>query len=78
MKSVVSKVLSLDEKISKATDLYYDDIIIDLNVVSFQVVKYHSLKFGLRNKPPENLNSAKSLACKLMKRKVLFIGDELS
>ena len=30
IKAVVSKVLSLDEKISKATDHYYDDIIIDL------------------------------------------------
>ena len=47
MKAVVSKILSLDEKISKATDNYYDDIIIDLNVVSAQVVKDHLLKFGL-------------------------------
>ena len=59
MKAVVSKVLSLDEKISKATDHYYDDIIIDLNVVSAQVVKDHLLKFGLITKPSENLNSAK-------------------
>ena len=41
MKAIVSKVLSLDEKISKATNHCYDDIIIDLNVVSAQVVKNH-------------------------------------
>ena len=55
MKAVVSKVLLLDEKISKATDHYYNGIIIDLNVVSAQVVKDHLLKFGLITKPPENL-----------------------
>ena len=36
IKAVVSKLLSLDEKISEATDHYYDDIMIDLNVVSAQ------------------------------------------
>ena len=40
-KAVGSKVLSLDEKISKTTEYYYDDIIIDLNVISAQVVKEH-------------------------------------
>ena len=69
MKAVVSKVLSLDEKISKATDHYYDDIIIDLNVVSAQVVKDHLLKFGLIAKPSENLNSAKVLGLQTYEKK---------
>ena len=43
-KAVGSKVLSLDEKISKTTEYYYDDIIIDLNVISAQVVKEHFIK----------------------------------
>ena len=74
MKAIVSKVLSLDEKISKATDHcydnhYYDDIIIDLNVVSAQVVKKHLLKFGLITKPSENLNSAKVLGMQTYEKK---------
>ena len=69
MKAVVSKVLSLDEKISKATDYYYDDILIDLNVVSAPVVKEHLLKFGLITKPSENSNSAKFLGLKTYEKK---------
>ena len=67
MKAVVSKVLSLDEMISKATEHYYDDIIIDLNVVSAQVVKDHYLKFGLI--PSENLNSAKIIGLQTYEKK---------
>ena len=78
MKAVVSKVYSLDAKISKATDHYYDDIIIDLNVVSAQVVKAHLLKFGLITKPSKNLNSAKVFGLQTYERKALFIGDELN
>ena len=69
MKDIVSKVLSLDEKISKATDHYYDDIIIDLNMVSAQVVKNHLLKFGLITKPSENLYSAKVLGLQTYEKK---------
>ena len=69
IKAVVSKVLSLDEKISEATDYYYDDIIIDLNVVSAQVLKDHLLKFGLITKPSENLNSAKVLGLQTYEKK---------
>ena len=69
MKAVVSKVLLLDEKIFKATDHYYDGIIIDLNVVSAQVVKDHLLKFGLITKPHKNLNSAKVLGSQTYEKK---------
>ena len=68
MKAIVFKVL-LDEKISKATDHYYDDIIIDLNVVRAQVVKDHLLKFGLITKPSENLNFAKVLGLQTYEKK---------
>ena len=71
MKAVVSKVLSSDKKISKATDHYYDVIIIDLKVVSAQVVKDHLLKFGLIIKPYENLNSAKVLGLQTYEKKVV-------
>ena len=67
MKAVVSKVLSLDEKTSKATDHYYDYIIIDLNVVSVQVD--HLLKFGLITKPSENLNSPKVFGLQTYEKK---------
>ena len=69
MKAVDSKVLSLDEKISKATDHYYDDIIIDLKVVSALVVKDHLLKFGLITKPSKNLISAKVLGLQNYQKK---------
>ena len=69
MKAVVSKVLSLDEKISKATDHYYDDVIIDLNMVSAQVVKDYLLKFGLITKLSKNLNSAKVLGLQTYEKK---------
>ena len=69
MKAIVSKVLLLDEKISKATDHYYDDIIIDLNVVRAQVVKDHLLKFGLITKPSENLNFTKVFGLQTYEKK---------
>ena len=67
IKAVVSKVLLLDEKIPKATDHYYDDNFIDLNVVSAQVVK-----FGLITKPYENLNSAKVFGLQTYEKKGVF------
>ena len=62
MMVVVSKVLSLDKDIFMETDPYYDDIIMDLNVVSVETVKEHLLRFELATKPAENLCSAKVLA----------------
>ena len=61
MKAVVSKVLSLDESVSKGPDLYYDDIIVDLNEVKVEKVKKHLLKYGLVTKLCKNLGSAKVL-----------------
>ena len=78
MKAVVSKVLSLDENIFKATDHYYDDIIIDLNIVSVEKVKEHLLRFGLATKPAESLCSAKVLGLQTYEKKELFTGGELS
>ena len=69
IKPVISKVLLLDEKISKVIDHCYDNIIIDLNMVSAQVVKKHLLKFGLITKPSENLNSAKVLGLQTYEKK---------
>ena len=59
MKAVVSKILSLDESVSKGPDLYYNDIIVDLNEVKVEKVKQHLLKYGLVTKPCKSLGSAK-------------------
>ena len=69
MKAVVSKVLSLDENIFKATDHYYDDIIIDFNIVSVEKVKEHLLRFGLATNPAESLCSAKVLGLQTYEKK---------
>ena len=69
MKAVVSKVLSLDENIFKATDYYYDDNIIDLNIVSVEKIKEHFLRFGLASKPAEKLCSAKVLGLQTYEKK---------
>lgn len=61
MKAVVSKVLSLDEEIRAGTDHYYDDIIVDLDIVSVEKVKSHLVKFGLVTKPCEKLGETKVL-----------------
>ena len=69
MKAVVYKVLSLDEDIFKATDHYYDDIIVKLDVTSVENVRKHLLKFGLVTRPAENVSSTKVLALQTYKKK---------
>ena len=61
--------MSLDENIFKATDHYYDDIIIDLNIVSVEKVKEHLLRFGLATEPAESLCSAKVLGLQTYEKK---------
>ena len=69
IKAIVSKILSLDESVSKGTDYYYDDNIVDLNEVSVEKVKEHFLNYGLITKPCENLGSAKLLGLKTDEKK---------
>ena len=68
MKSVVSKVLSLDDKIRAATDHYYDDIIVDLNLVSVEKVKKHLLDYGFVSKSSEELHTARVLGLQLFQK----------
>ena len=72
MKSVVSKVLSLDGNIRAATNHYYGDIIVDLNLVSVEKVKKHLLDYGLVSKPSEELHTARVLGLQLFQK-----NDEL-
>ena len=74
----MSKVLSLDENIFKATDHYYNNIINNLNIGSVEKVKQHLLRFGLATKPPENLCYSKVFGLPTYEKKELFPGDELS
>ena len=78
MKAVVSTVLSLDKGIFVIIYHHYDDIIIDLNIVSVETVKEHLLRFGLATKRAENLCSAKVLDLQTYEEKELFTGGKLS
>ena len=65
MTKVLSKVLSLDEKIMKATDHYIDDIIVNTEIVSIEQVRNHLKKYGLITKEPEPLDHARVLGLQL-------------
>lgn len=55
MKYVVAAALSRDEKVSKASSSYYDDIFVNEDVVSADCVRKHLEKHGLVCKPAERL-----------------------
>ena len=56
MKSIVERVLSLDDTIKNATASYVDDIHVDESMVSAGAVAKHLLKYGLETRG--NFNSA--------------------
>ncbi|QQP49389.1 Putative LOC101234602 [Caligus rogercresseyi] len=66
MKAIVSHVLSLDPAIQKACDHYYDDIIVNLGVVSSEKVESHLRKYGLKSKDSVPLNESRVLGLELV------------
>ena len=69
MKAIVSGVLTLDKKIAAATDHYYDDIIVNLDLVSVEDVIAFLKSNGLVCKPPENIDESCVLGLQLYKVK---------
>ena len=67
MKAIVSTVLSSNERVAAATDHYYDDIIVNLDLIGVEEVIDHLSKNGLECKSPESIESASVLGLKLHK-----------
>ena len=55
LKKVLSRVLSWNEEINKATSSYLDDILVDESVTSAADVESHLIRHGLLCKPPEQV-----------------------
>ena len=55
MSRILGEVLKLDEKVHRATDNYLDDIIVNQDIATAEVVSRHLLSFGLVTKPAEAL-----------------------
>lgn len=68
MSAVLKKVLSLEPKISSATDSYIDDIIVNNDIVSGEEVVIFLRKYGLDAKPPEKIENARVLGLRLVKK----------
>ena len=65
MTMILSKVLSMNERIRRGTDHYIDDIIVQEKVVSASEVRKHLATYGLETKDPESLNGGKVLGVSL-------------
>ena len=72
LKAVVQYVLGLDERIQRACNACYDDILVDLNQVSAERVADHLKRYGLIVKPPKKLGdgAALGLAVKRVHRRL--------
>jgi len=68
MTAIVTKVLSLDDDIKRATSSYIDDIIVNENIVSSERVREHLLRFGLEAKPPESIVGSRVLGLRVEAR----------
>ena len=70
MSKVLSKVLSLDRNVESGCDHYIDDIIVDLDKVSVDVVRDHLAKYGLVTKEPDSLINARVLGLRVRQGEV--------
>ena len=67
MTKILSKVLSMDDQIDRATDHYIDDILVQESVVSASRVREHLQRYGLESKEPEGLDGGRVLGIALSK-----------
>ncbi|XP_067937046.1 uncharacterized protein [Watersipora subatra] len=65
MSRILAKVLALDKNVSRDTDHYIDDIIVNEDIVSVSAVKQHLSKYGLTSKEPESLACIRALGLKV-------------
>ena len=56
MTAILGKVLSLDDRVRRATDHYIDDIVVQESIVSAEEVRKHLARYGLESKEPERLD----------------------
>ena len=65
LKAVVSAVLGANPEIQRATNAYFDDIIINEDIVSAEKVRDHLKAFGLVCKPPTKISQAMVLGLRV-------------
>lgn len=65
MSAIVTKVLSLDPNIERATDSFIDDIIVNESIISANEVSQHLQRYGLESKPSECLIGARVLGLRV-------------
>ena len=58
MSRILAKVLAPDKNVSRGTDHYIDEIIVNEDIVSVSEVKQHFSKYGLISKEPVSLTCA--------------------
>jgi hypothetical protein len=77
MSSIVNKVLSMDPIVRRATDSYVDDIVVNEQIVSSDVVIKLLGKYGLSAKPAEPLDGGRVLGLRLrrMDGKLVWCRD---
>ena len=68
MAAVLKTVLKKGSKTKEATDLYIDDIMVDVMKISTKEVVEHLKGFGLTAKSPESLDGGAALGLKLMNK----------
>ena len=67
MTMILGKVLSMDDKICRATDHYIDDIMVQESIVSASCVRKHLQLYGLESKEPVSLDGGRVLGIALSK-----------
>lgn len=72
MSKILKHVLGMDGRIKEATSSYIDDILVNEDIVSADVVIGHLNKYGLVTKPPEAIDGAAVLGLRLTK-----VGSDL-
>ena len=65
MTSILGKVLSLDDRVRRATDHYIDDIVVQETIASAEEVRQHLARYGLETKEPFGLNGGRLLGITL-------------
>ena len=65
MMSILGKILSLDDRVRRATDHYIDDIVVQESVASAEEVRRHFARYGLETKKPKGLDGGRLLGVAL-------------
>ena len=69
MTSILGKVLSLDDRVRRATDHYIDDIVVQESIADAETVQKHLAKYGLETKEPKRLDGGRLLEIALKRNR---------